>query len=169
MSSDNSVINSAYNSLLQSFEHSNMATLIRQSAWLYPILEIIHIVGIVLLAGGAIMFDLRLIGYSRKLPAGSLALHLLPWSRLGLLMVVPSGILLFITNAETLGYDITFWIKIILICVAGVNAGTFHLVVAKNIKFHEENNRLPSAAKAIALLSISLWLAIIACGRLLAY
>ena len=119
-------------------ENTSWAVGIRQSLWLYPILEIIHIAGIVLLAGAAIMFDLRLLGFSRNLPVASLARHLLTWSKRALILVIPSGLLLFITNAEAIGMDPTFWLKMLLLVCAG-------------------------------LFSIGAWLAIIACGRLLAY
>ncbi len=78
-------------------ENTTWATGIRQSMWLYPALEIVHIVGIVVLVGAAFMFDLRLLGFSKRLPLPRLASYLLPWSARGLLLIVPSGILLFST------------------------------------------------------------------------
>ena len=65
---------------LQFLEQSSLAATIRQSAWFYPVLEIIHITGIVMLAGGAFMFDLRVIGFSKHLPVVALSHHLLTWS-----------------------------------------------------------------------------------------
>ncbi|MBC7830189.1 MAG: hypothetical protein H7122_20770, partial [Chitinophagaceae bacterium] len=90
---------------LQWLEDGSLAVAIRQSAWLYPAFEILHITGIVLLVGPAFMFDLRLLGFAKKIPVLTLANYLLSWSRRGLLVVIPSGIFLFITNAATLGFD----------------------------------------------------------------
>ncbi len=145
---------------LRLLENSSWALAIRQSAWLYPFLEIVHITGIVILVGAAFMFDLRLLGFSKHLPAGDLGRHLLTWSVRGLLLVVPSGILLFITNASTLGYDPVFWTKMALLAAAGGNALFFRRVAPP-----AESAR----AKTVAVLSLLLWLAVIACGRLLAY
>jgi hypothetical protein len=91
-----------------SFEASALAEAIRQSTWLYPFLEIVHILGIVIVAGAAVMFiDLLLLFYFRRGSIESPAFQLLTWSKRGWLIVVPSGILLFTTNAATLGFDIT--------------------------------------------------------------
>lgn len=146
---------------LRWLEDGSLAAAIRQSAWLYPILEIIHITGIVLLAGGAFLFDLRLLGFAGRLPIDALGRHLLGWSARGLLLIVPSGLLLFSTNATTLGYDPVFWLKMLLLLLAGGNALLFHRLLA-----HRPHGR---GAKMAAVLSLLLWIGVIACGRLLAY
>lgn len=154
--------------MLQWLENSLPAVAISQSLWLYPILEIVHIIGIALLVGPAIMFDLRLLGFSKDLPVSSLARHVLPWSRRGLLLIVLSGLLLFITNAVALWYDPVFLIKILLLIVAGLNAIVFHRFTFRSATPFDDSI-LPTAAKVAAGISIIVWLAIIACGRLLAY
>ena len=150
-------------------EFSPLAVYIRQSLWLYPALEIVHILGIVILVGGALMFDLRLLGFSKNLSVSGLSRHLLPWSRRGLLFIIPSGILLFITNAKSLGFDPTFWLKMSLLLVAALNVFVFHRFVFSVYKTSRMNGKLPFGAKISALISIVVWIAIIACGRLLAY
>jgi len=155
--------------MLQWLEDSSWAIAIRKSSWLYPMLEIVHITGIALLVGPALMFDLRLLGYSKKLSVSALAQHLLPWSRRALLLIVPSGLLLFITNAATLGYNPVFWIKMLLLVVAGLNARVFHRFTFPSVSGINESIILPPAAKVTAVISIIVWLAVIACGRLLAY
>jgi len=157
------------NTILQWLEDSSFAVTIRQSLWLYPMLEIVHITGIVLLVGAAFMFDLRLMGFSKKLPVSALAQQLLPWSRRGLLLIVPSGLLLFITNAATLGYDPVFRMKMLLLVVAGLNAMVFHYFLFPSVLASNEDTILPPLIKLTAGISIIVWLAIIACGRLLAY
>lgn len=150
-------------------ENSGWAVAIRQSAWLYPALEVIHLIGISLLTGAAFMFDLRLLGFSRHLSVSQLAQHVLPWSRRGLWLVIPSGLLLFITNAADLAANNTFWLKMGLLAAAGINAGLFHLLVYRSVTVWEINKSTPSAAQIAAASSIILWLSIIACGRWLAY
>ncbi len=154
--------------MLQWLEDSSWAIAIRQSSWLYPMLEIVHITGITLLVGPAFMFDLRLLGFSKSLPISALAQHLLPWSRSGLIMIVPSGLLLFITNAVTLAYDEVFLVKMILLVVACLNALFFHRFTFRSL-CQDEISILPRTAKVTACISIIVWLFIIACGRLLAY
>lgn len=155
--------------ILYWLENTTWASGIRQSLWLYPALEIVHITGIVILVGAAFMFDLRLLGFSRNLSISDLSHHLLPWSQRGLLLIIPSGILLFITNSETLGRDPTFWLKMLLLVLAAFNALAFH----KWIFQHQINSKVPGkvllSSRISALVSIIVWIAIIACGRLLAY
>ncbi|MDB5012531.1 MAG: hypothetical protein JWQ25_733 [Daejeonella sp.] len=150
-------------------ENTSWAVGIRQSLWLYPALEIVHLTGIVILVGAAFMFDLRLLGFSKSLPTAGLANHLLPWSRSGLLLIIPSGILLFTTNAKTLGFDPTFWLKMILLAVAVLNVLVFHRFILKPHFEHSKMKELPFSARISACISIMVWIAIIACGRLLAY
>lgn len=154
---------------LQWLENSIWATAIRQSLWMYPALEIIHILGIVLLVGAAMLFDFRLLGFPTNLPLAGMASYLLPWSQRGLILVIPSGLLLFITNAETLGLDPTFWLKMVLLIVAALNALIFHKLVYKGQIEPEISPRLSLRFKIPALISIVVWIAVITCGRLLAY
>ncbi|WP_370583252.1 DUF6644 family protein [Pontibacter sp. FD36] len=154
--------------LLQGLEDSALASAIRQSTWLYPFLEIVHILGIVLLVGAAFLFDLRLLGLSKKLPVPELANHLLPWSRRGLYLIVPSGVLLFSTNAMTLATDTVFHIKLLGLVVGGINAGLFHRYLLSSAP-EWPHGHTPGAAKAVAICSVVVWMMVIACGRLLAY
>ena len=150
-------------------EQSTWAVAIRRSSWQYPALEIIHILGIALLVGPAFMFDLRLLGFSKQLPINGLAKHLLPWSRRSLVLVIPSGILLFITNAEALGQDRTFWIKMVLLVLAGLNALVFHRFTSRQLTHWNTNAIVPVGARLAAVFSLILWTSIITFGRLLAY
>lgn len=154
---------------LQWLESSGLAAAIRQSLWMYPALEIIHILGIVLLVGAALLFDIRLLGSYQNLPIQDLSRYLLPWSRRGLILVIPSGFLLFITNAESLGFDPTFWLKMILLMVAGLNALVFHKLGFQDQKDLKILLKTPFHHKIQALISIVVWIAVIACGRFLAY
>ncbi len=155
---------------LEWLENSSVAMAVRQSLWAYPALEVVHILGIVLMVGGAFMFDLRLLGFSRKLHVGILARHILPWSQRGLfLLIIPSGFLLFITNAKTLGTDTTFWLKMGLLLLGGMNVLTFHRFFFPATKDPEEGKSFPIQVKISAVISIIVWTAVIACGRWLAY
>lgn len=154
---------------LRWLEQSPWAITIRKSLWWYPGLEIVHLTGIALVVGAAFLFDLRLLGFSRHLPLEGLARHLLPWSKRGLLLVIPSGLLLFSTNAESLGRDPTFWLKMGLLLAAGCNALVFHFFTRRPAQIQDQAGNLSWKARGAALFSILVWISIIACGRLLAY
>jgi uncharacterized membrane-anchored protein len=115
------------------------------------------------------MFDLRLLGLSKNLSMKDLGVHLLSWSQRSLWLVLPSGILLFISNAQALGTDPVFWTKIGLILVGGLNAFIFHQFVLKSFAKRQEALSTPSTAKISACISLVVWIAVITCGQLLAY
>ena len=150
-------------------EASGIAVAMREWTWAYPIVEITHIIGFVVLVGAAFMFDLRLLGVSRWLPLTDLARHLLGWSRLSLLLVLPTGFLMFMTNATKLVENPVFRLKLILIVLAGINAFVFRRWISKSIEHWNTNAGSPLMAKLSAAFSLMAWSAVISCGRLIAF
>jgi hypothetical protein len=150
-------------------ESSGIAVAMREWTWAYPIVEIVHIIGFVVLVGAAFLFDLRLLGVSRGLPVTQLARHLLRWSRVGLFVVVPTGFLMFMTNAAKLAENPVFRIKLILIVLAGINALVFRLWTLNSVEDWNVNEPSPLAAKLSAVFSLVAWSTVISCGRLIAF
>ena len=148
-------------------EHSGLAVYIRQSPLLFPAIEIVHIAGFIVLVGSAFLFDLRLLGVAKKLPVKDVADYVLPWSRRSLIIVVPSGLLLFISQAEALSTNGVFGLKLILIFLAFTNAGIFHRFTFRSSP--NWSTSAPPAATAAAIISLVLWTSVITCGRLIAY
>jgi len=150
-------------------ESTGIAVAMREWTWLYPIVEIAHIIGFVVLVGSAFLFDLRLLGVSRGLPVTDLARHLLRWSRLSILVVVPTGFLMFMTNATTMVENPVFRLKLLLIAFAGINALVFQLWTAKSASNWNVDMPSPPGAKLSATFSLLAWSAVISCGRLIAF
>jgi hypothetical protein len=150
-------------------ETSGLAVAMRQWLWLYPAVEIVHIVGFVVLVGAAFMFDLRLLGLSRALAVSAMAGHLLRWARLALVLVVPSGVLMFMAHATEMLDNPAFQLKLALIAAAFLNAGIFHRWPFRAVGDWDTELPAPPAARAAGVLSLLLWTGVIACGRLLAY
>ena len=141
----------------------------RQWLWLYPIVEIVHIVGFVILVGSAFMFDLRLLGLGRGLPVSAMADHLLRWSRWALVLVVPSGLAMFVAHATEMIENPAFQLKVALIAAALLNAALFHRFPFRAVGDWETEVASPLPARLAGGLSLALWTGVIACGRLLAY
>lgn len=150
-------------------ETTDFAIAMRQWLWLYPIVEIVHIVGFVILVGAAIMFDLRLLGVSRHLSVIDLERHHLRWARASLLLVIPSGFMMFMAHATEMAENPAFRLKLILIATAGLNATIFHKGIFKSVKTWNQEVAAPLAAKLAGAFSLILWTGVISCGRLLAY
>jgi hypothetical protein len=124
-------------------EGSAVAVAMRQWLWLYPIVEIAHILGFVILVGAAAMFDLRLLGFSAQLPVADMARHLLRWARLSFLVVVPSGFLMFSAHATEMAENPAFRLKLLLIAAATLNAAAFHRGPFKSARSWNRNGAIP--------------------------
>jgi len=166
-------MNPAPGGALVALEASGLGQAMRQWLWLYPAVEIVHIVGIGLLFGSIVVFDLRLLGFSRDISVKRLARHVLPWSAGSFLLIVPSGLLMFIAHASEFIASGVFAVKMLLILAAGVNAGLFHTITFRtaDVWDSEEMRKLPPppSARLAGGLSLLIWVSVIACGRLLAY
>lgn len=150
-------------------EATPLSVYVRHSHLLYPAIEIVHIFGFIFLVGSAFLFDFRLLGLSKKIPVTDLARHVLPWSRRSLFLVIPSGFILFMTQATSLGYNRVFWLKLLLITLAFLNAGYFHRYTYRTITSWNQLQSTPATAKAAGIISLILWTGVITCGRFLAY
>lgn len=150
-------------------EHSAAAQVIRDSLWLYPTLNVTHVLTAALLAGSIVVFDLRVLGAGRKLAAASLAALVLPVSIGALAVAVPTGFLLFMAEATALIANPIFLAKMGLIAAALVNIAVVHAGVFRDIGAWSHAFVAPPAARLAAGLSLGLWLAVLAAGRLIAY
>jgi uncharacterized protein DUF6644 len=157
---------------LGALEASGLGQAMRQWLWLYPSVETVHLVGIGLLFGSIAVLDLRLLGFSRSIPARKLASHVLPWTLGSFALIIPSGFLMFTAHATEFIGSPMFILKMMLILAAAVNAGIFHTTVFRSAAVWdaEEMRKLPPPpVRAAAAISLLLWISVIACGRLLAY
>ena len=155
--------------ILRVVEQNPLAVAMRGELWLYPAVEVLHITGFVILVGSVVMFDLRLLGLSPGLSARALARHLLPWSLAALLVIVPTGLLMFSAHAGDFVNNRAFLIKLTLLMLAATNAAAFHAGVFRSSAQWDRDCTVPAGAKLHALASLALWLGVITCGRLIAY
>lgn len=150
-------------------ENSVLAEALRQWVWTYPLIETLHILGITILVGSVAMFDLRLLGISWNVMVTDMAGHLLPWSYGSFGVVIFSGFLLFATDASAIALNWAFRLKLLLILCAGINAIAFHWKFYPSVQQWNRGTKAPLMVRAIALISIILWIAVITCGCLIAY
>jgi hypothetical protein len=150
-------------------ETTALAAAMREWLWLYPVVEIAHILGFTVLVGAAVSFDLRLLGLSRHLPVAALEHHLLPWARAALVLIVPSGVMMFMAHATEFVENPAFRLKLAFLVVAGLNAALFHRITFRSVSAWDRAIAAPGAARVSAVVSLVAWTGAIACGRLLAY
>jgi hypothetical protein len=129
----------------------------------YPLANVVHVLGAVLLVGAIGILDLRLLGAWPALPAAALDRALTPLGIAGLLTMLASGTVLFAADAASLATSAIFQWKLLLIALATANALLFRRLRAGG------DARTHPAARPMALASLSMWLAILVLGRLIAY
>src|ERR1700732_5094861 len=94
-----------------------IAHAMNSSEWMFPIVEVIHMIGIVLLVGTAVILDLRLLGLRLKsMPVWELASDLMPWTTAGLVTVWITGPLLLSTDTDRY-YD-SYEFRFKMVCLA---------------------------------------------------
>ncbi len=127
----------------------------------YPALEVLHIVGIALLVGNLLLLELRVWGLGGDLPVQPLARLALGLAVVGFALAGASGLLMFAAQAAELLANRAFVLKMGLLMFAGTNTAWFHgrgsLV------------RMDRTARLLTLVSTVIWLAVIVCGRSIAY
>jgi hypothetical protein len=154
----------------QWLENTLAGVSIRESLWLFPIIETIHIFGIILLVGSTSILDLRLMGLAFKQDTvPMLGKRFLPWAWAGFAIQVVTGFLLFSSEATKMYGNRGFQIKMLLIVAAGINALVFHAVAYKSVGAWEKDPVAPLPARLAGTLSILLWFGIVAAGRWIAY
>ncbi|MEU4453034.1 hypothetical protein AB0F44_17000 [Nocardioides sp. NPDC023903] len=151
-------------------ENTGLAEAIRGTAYLYPILESVHIIGIALLIGPAAAFDLRLLGLGRRaLRVSTAADYLLPLSHLGFMIAAVTGVAMFLPGASLIADRGSAPWKLGLIVLAGLNILIFHLRTYRSVADWDVNRSTPAAARFAAVVSLISWSCVTVAGRLLAY
>lgn len=149
---------------------THLSTAIRESVWVFPIIESIHVLGITVLVGTITVLDLRLLGLIMKRePVSRIAHQVLPWTWAGFFIMFVTGLLLSIAEAATNYYNWAFRIKLVLLVLVGLNPLIFHLTIYRRVNTWDLSNVTPLRARAAALCSLTLWAGIIIAGRMIAY
>jgi hypothetical protein len=148
-------------------ERTALSVWIREgSLWAFPIILILHTVGLAFLVGANVALDVRMLGFARGLPLRAL----LPFFRamwIGFWVNAVSGVLLLITYPTKALTNPLFYLKLSLITIA--------LVLGNGIRRHLLSGTVPAGASApqplrvLATVSLMLWLISITAGRFLAY
>ena len=141
------------------------AVWLRSAPLVYPSLEALHLVSIAMIFGSLWIVEMRLLGVRLldldQIDVNALAKATLPWTLLGFMLAAIFGSLMFLARASELISNGAFLLKMLLLMTAGTNAAILH-----------SRGPLDSssvATRAQALVSIALWIAMIFCGRWIAY
>jgi len=148
--------------LLSALADTPFAQAIAGSSWIFPTLECFHVIAITLVVGSILVVDLRLLGWaSRNRPADVLTAQLTPITWIAFAIALLTGGLMFLAKPVAYSQNLFFRGKLVLLLLAAINMAVFHLVVER--RGGGPASRL--AAKASGLVSLLIWVAVIAMGR----
>ena len=150
-------------SICQALEATWIGTVVRETYWGYATPQLAHLLGMALFGGAVVMDDLRLLGRLRRPAYSELSKQLMPLKWLGFIVVVGSGLALFMSDATRLYRNWAFLVKTVLLLLIALNAWIFRNVVYRGAE------PLPPSAKLSASLSLLLWFAIIVTSRLIGF
>jgi hypothetical protein len=142
-----------------------LPTQIRESDWLFPTIETVHVFAVVLVVGTIMTVDLRLLGVANKeRPYSQVAAEMLPWTWTAFAIAALAGMLMFSSKALTYYGDIPFRLKMVCLLLAGINMVMFHWLGTRRLDTWDRG-RPPRAAKFAGGASLLLWTTIVAAGR----
>jgi hypothetical protein len=151
-------------------QQSATGRFMQNSLYPFPMIETVHILGIVILVGSVSILDLRLLGLMLKQePVSRITRRVLPWAWAGFSIQVATGFLLFSTQSEKFYSSVPFRLKMFMLALVGVNALLFHSFVYPNVESWDTAADTPLGAKITGGFSLLLWLGIITAGRWIAF
>lgn len=149
---------------------SEFGTALRESVYVFPIVEGLHLISLAFSVGFILFVDLRLTGlFLRNVPVTDILKPLRPWLIGGFVVTIATGIALFISEASKVIVISVFPLKILFILLAGINALWFELKWGRNAAEWEHLDTIPKSVKLAGLASITLWSGAVITGRLIAY
>jgi hypothetical protein len=155
----------AFEQALTRLQDLSLPTQIRESDWMFPTIETMHVFALVLVVGTIMTVDLRLLGIANKdRPFSEVAAEMLPWTWAAFAIAALAGMLMFSSKALTYYGNIPFRLKMVCLLLAGINMVMFHWLGTRHLEAWDRG-RPPRAAKLAGGASLLLWVTIVAAGR----
>jgi hypothetical protein len=141
-------------------ETTGVGKIVRDSVWMFPVIEAVHLLGLSLLGGVVLLVDLRLLGAGlTATPASHLARQVRPWLTVAVVTMTVSGLLLFLSEAVKCFYSQAFWVKMVTFPIA------IAFTYAVRQRVAESDTTPHRTASLTAVASLALWFAVAAAGR----
>jgi hypothetical protein len=149
-----------------SLEGSGLATTIRNSLYLFPLIESVHVIGLTMVFGTILVIDLRLLGLaSTRRPFTVVAADMLKWTWLAFGVAGVTGALMFITNASMYYNNSYFRAKMAMLVLSAVNVLVFDMTTRRKIDAWDSQPAAPAGGRTAAALSLAIWISVIFLGR----
>ena len=157
-------------SFLAWLHDTSFSVMMRDSIWAEPIVETIHVLTLTVFLGFVLLLDLRLLDLAmRRRRVSDLFVQLNPGLFGGFAVMVVTGLLLFSGDPVAFYSTLFFKLKMIMLVLAGLNVLAFDFTVGRRLPEWDLAPRTPWGAKAAGIVSLVLWISIVAAGRGIAY
>ena len=141
---------------------------VNSTVWIWPLCETLHFIGLSLVIGIVGFFDLRLMGFFRRVSIGA-ARELMPLALAGFLLNLSTGLVFLIGLPEQYMHNSAWWTKVGFLVLAGLNALFYETTLARRLTAMGEDADTPAAAKLIGALSLFSWFGVLYWGRMLPF
>lgn len=148
---------------MSAFEHSALGRAARSTTWLYPLANLVHVLGAALLVGAIVAFDVQVL--RRRHEDRIVYRATIPIAALGLVLQIASGIVLLSAEASTIILNPAFLFKLAWILIGLANVALFYALFGSTLR-HE---RPLKGARPLAAVSLVAWIAVLLSGRAIAY
>jgi hypothetical protein len=144
-----------------------VAKAISENEIIFPWIESVHVLAIVLVVGTISIVDLRLLGVaSPERAVRRLMRDVIPYTWGAFAVAAISGSLMFSSDAVNYSHNFFFRGKLVLLALAGINMALFHLLGIGDVeRWDTPGGRTPMPARAAAAVSLTIWIAVVAFGR----
>ncbi len=150
--------------------HTSLSASLREGTYDYPVLLIIHVLSIALFGGMVAVGNLRVLGVAmRRVPVSQVIGQFRIWKWAGFCLLLVTGLLLSLSDPVEYGGNVMYWISLLLLLAAGVNAYVFRFGIYRSVASWDEATIAPPSARRWAGLSLALWIALIFAGRAIAF
>jgi hypothetical protein len=156
--------------IFEYIDATQSSTALRESYYLFPVIEGTHVISLALSVGLVIWFDMRLAGWVlRDQPVSAVFRPIRPFMLTGFGIAMVTGGLLFWSLALRCYGSPFFWAKMAMLILAGTNIAVYHLTIDRRQSEWDTAPTPPLRARMAGIISLTLWIGIIAAGRLMAY
>lgn len=152
--------------LLTWMEGSGLARAILEHSWVFPALETLHFLGLILLIGSVYVIDLRVLGLASRVPIREFT-RFIPVSLLGFGINLATGILFLFTDPFRYYPNMAFRLKMLAVLLAGLNVIWFKFAAEAELAAGATD--ASTTVRFIAGASLVLWTAVIVLGRMIPY
>jgi hypothetical protein len=155
---------------LESLQAWPWAQFIHKTPWAFTTVEVVHVFAVAMVLGTIMIVDLRLLGLaSTKRPFVEFSRKLLPFTWSAFVLAVLSGSLLFMSRPLEYIANPVYWIKMLLIVLAGINMLVFELITARGVQTWNLDARPPRPPRPAGAISIACWILVVVMGRLIGF